>query len=300
MSLRHIPLFLSSAAAIAVLGFAGEARANHLDACGGLWLEADAAGRCEVVPKESCETQCQPVATERVCASRLFQECESSCTLTAEVECQGSCESSCGTECTTTATDQPPNCMGLCMSDCQQTVTDSCGDTDHGQCRSSGAHCCSENCETQCDQTTETECAPVCTSACSGSCVGRANVDCQVECQAVEFQSCTDTVVQECHEECQTTGAAIFCDGHFLATGGDLQACADALKAEFEIELDVDIDVDVDVSGGDDNGDEDDGIRNSLSCSVADPIHTAPFGLLVLVAIGGWRMRRGAREKPLS
>jgi len=297
MSLHHVPLIFASLAGFASLSIASEARASHLDACGGLWLEADAAGQCEVVPKETCEEHCEPVATERVCASRLFQECESSCTLTAEVECQGSCESSCGTECTTTETSQPPNCMGLCMSDCQQTVTDSCGDTEHGQCRSSGAHCCSDSCEAQCDATEETDCEPVCMTACSGSCVGRANVDCQVDCQAVEFQSCTDTVVQECQNECETTGAAIFCDGHFLATGGDLQACADALKAEFSIELDVDVEVDVDLSGGDDDNDGDDDIREAVSCSIADPTQTAPLGMLVLVALGGWRLRRTRRAR---
>src|SRR5688500_7137467 len=112
MSLHNVSLIVSSMAGLAVLGFAGEASASHLDACGGLWLEAEAAGRCEVVEKETCEQQCEPVATERVCASRLFTSCESSCTLTAEVECQGSCEESCTTGCTTTETETPPNCMG--------------------------------------------------------------------------------------------------------------------------------------------------------------------------------------------
>jgi MYXO-CTERM domain-containing protein len=295
MSLRNVSMLASSVVALAVLGYAADAHASHLDACGGLWLEAEAAGSCEVVTKETCEQQCEPVATERVCASRLFTQCESSCTLTAEIECQGSCESTCGTECTTTATSEPPNCMGLCMSDCQQSVTDSCGAEEHGQCRSSGAHCCSDSCDAQCADMEVTDCDPVCMTACSGSCDGRANVDCQIECQAVEFQSCTDTVVQECHDECETTGAAIFCDGHFLATGGDLQACADALKNEFEIELDVDVEVDVDISGGDDDDDDDDDLRDAVSCSVGDPAHGAPLGMLVLLAIGGWRLRRTMR-----
>ena len=287
---QPITIILSSVTALAVLSFPGEAQANHLDACGGLWLEAEAAGRCEVVLKESCEQRCEPASTERVCAARLFQECESSCTLTAEVDCQAGCETNCGTACVTTETSQPPNCMGLCMSDCQQSVTDSCGATDRGQCRSSGAQCCSESCDAQCDATSETDCDPVCMTACSGSCVARSNVDCQIDCQAVEFVSCTETVVQECNEECETTGAAIFCDGHFLATGGDLQACADALKVEFEIEIDVDIEVDIDV------GEVEDDIEDAVSCSVTDPSDGAPIGLLVLVAIGGWRMRRAGRE----
>ena len=297
MHLRHLPLIVSSVAAIAVLGFAGEAKANHLDACGGLWLDADAAAKCEVVTKETCEQQCEPVATERVCASRLFRECESSCSFTAEVECQGSCEETCGTDCVAADTDNPPNCMGLCMSDCQQTVTDECGEEEHGQCRSSGAHCCSDSCEDQCADTETTECEPTCMTACSGSCVGRANVDCQIECQATEFTTCTDTVVQECHDECETTGAAIFCDGHFLATGGDLQACADALASEFSIELDVEIDVDVDVDldDGDNDDDDESDLEDAVSCSV-DPGQSAPLGLLVLVMVGAWRMRRVTRR----
>lgn len=46
-------------------------------------------------------------------------------------------------------------------------------------------------------------------------------------------------MVEECENECTNTGAAIFCDGQFLATAGNLQACADQLAATFDIHLDV-------------------------------------------------------------
>jgi MYXO-CTERM domain-containing protein len=311
MSARHITILSSvagPAALLVVLGYASDARANHLDACGGIFLDVEAAASCEVVTRETCEQHCEPVACSRVCAARLFHQCQSSCDLTAEVDCQASCESSCGTECTTTETSQPPNCMGLCMSDCQQEATADCGDDtdEHGECRSAGAHCCSEYCEGQCDDETVTDCDPVCMTACSGSCEARANLNCQIDCQDVEFESCTTTVTQECHDECQTTGAAIFCDGSFLATGGNLKACAEALAAEFDVHLDVDIDVDVSGSNGDDCDQDHDGdcdadeiaddVRDSLSCNcTTDPVRGLPIGLLALFVIGGWRMRRPTR-----
>jgi MYXO-CTERM domain-containing protein len=298
MGLKAITQFSAAAAAFAsIYALSTDARADHLDACGGLFLEADAAARCELVTKESCEQQCEPVAVERVCAARLFESCESECSFTAEVECQAGCEQTCVDDCVTT--EEPPNCMGLCMSDCQQDVTAKCGEeTGHGECRSSGAQCCQENCDAQCDGSEQTECDPVCDTACSASCVGRANIDCQVECQSRSFVTCKDELVVECNEQCETTGAALFCDGHFLLTEeGDLQACADQLLDEFGVEIDVDVDVDIDGDDCDLDEDDEEKIEDALSCSVSDPDQgELAFGLLVLFGIGAWRIRRVRRE----
>jgi hypothetical protein len=288
-------LSIAAAAFVTVFAAAAEARADHLDACGGLFLEVDAAGRCEVITKESCEQQCQPVAVERVCAARLYESCESECSFTAEVECQGSCEQTCVDDCATS--EEAPNCMGLCMSDCQQAVTAECGEDEgsNGECRSSGAQCCQEKCDADCGDADETECSTTCDTACFGSCEGRANIDCQVECQSRSFVTCKDELVQECHEQCETTGAAIFCDGHFLWNeDGDLAACADQLADHFGIEIDVDLDVD-----GDCNLDEEDEekIEDALSCSFVEPNdRNIGLGLLVLFGIGAWRIRRVRRE----
>ena len=106
----------------------------------------------------------------------------------------------------------------------------------------------------------------------------------------------------ECNQECEQTGAAIFCDGQFLASGGDLQACADDLAAQFEISIDVDVavDVDVDVDGdGDDDADEDgvdldgDGDSDVGSCSVGvdDPSLMGMAGALFVFGLFGRRRR---------
>ena len=288
-------LSIATAAFATVFVAAAEARADHLDACGGLFLEVDAAGRCEVITKESCEQRCEPVAVERVCAARLYESCESECSFSAAVECQAGCKETCVNDCVTT--EEPPNCMGLCMSDCQQDVTAECGEEDggHGECRSSGAQCCQEKCDADCGDTEQTDCDPVCETACFGSCEGRANIDCQVECQSRSFVTCKDELVQECHEQCETTGAAIFCDGHFLlAEDGDLAACADDLADEFGIEIDVDLDIDEDC-----NLDEEDEekIEDALSCSFSEPNHRdIGFGLVVLFGVGAWRIRRVRRD----
>lgn len=287
----HLSIMFSSVAAIAALTFTNEASASHLDACGGIWLDAEAAGRCEVVPKESCETKCEPASTERVCATRLYQQCAPSCEVTAEVECQSSCVETCDTECSASAS---VDCSSLCIAECSGGISDSCGDTT-GQCGEQGGACCAASCDAHCEAEASAECTTVCDTACTGSCEARAEMDCQIECQTAEFQSCTDVVVQECNEECETTGAAIFCDGHFLATGGDLEACAAELKAEFEVEIDVSVDVDVDITAGDDDGggdqDDDDDIDDVVGCSVAGP-GAGTMGLLVLMVLGARVGRR--------
>lgn len=284
-----LPLLLPCSVAVALLAFAGDAHASHLDACGGLWLDADAAANCEVVPKESCEQRCDPPSVERVCATRLYETCDVDCTLVADADCEPTCVESCGTSCSASAN---VDCSALCVADCQGGVTESCGEAEHSECGESGTSCCSARCDISCSATTEVECTPVCMTACTGSCEARANVDCQIECQAAQFESCTDTVVQECNEECETTGAAIFCDGHFLATAGDLEACAAELKTKFSVELDVEFDVDVDIDTTDGKGDDDDDI---LSCAVGSPSAALSFGMLVLLGLGGRRIRRSTR-----
>lgn len=283
---------VASATFVAVISFAADARASHLDSCGGLFLEADAAARCEVVTKESCEQQCTPVSVERVCAARLYNSCENECTVTAEVSCQAGCEETCVPGCESNGAD----CQTLCMADCQASASASC-DEEAGECHASADACCNAKCESDCGDQDASECAPVCETACFGSCEGRASVDCQIECQQRSFVTCKDEVVQECHDECETTGAAIFCDGHFLASSdGDLKACAQDLADEFGIELDVDVDVDIDEDCVD--HDDQERIEDALSCAVADPGDSSgiAFGLLVLFGIGGWRIRRIRRE----
>jgi hypothetical protein len=82
---------LSSTALLSTIFVATTAKADHLDACGGIYLDASAGISCEVVPLESCSTVCEPVACEKVCAARLTASCSSSCTAMSEATCSTTC-----------------------------------------------------------------------------------------------------------------------------------------------------------------------------------------------------------------
>jgi len=271
-----------------VMGLASEARANYLEHCNGIVLEVDAAASCQVVPTEQCGVTCEPVAMEKVCASRLTTSCEGNCTVAAEVDCRSGCEVTCVPDCTAQqAEEQPPNCMGLCMSNCQQDCNATCVG---GPCRSQCAQICSADCRDKCAAEPEPVCEPVCATACWGSCEGRASVDCQMSCQSETFTVCETDVAQECTTDCESSGAAIFCDGQFLASAADLEACAGDIEAEFSISLDVHVEADVSV----------DGKSSGFGCSI-DPNSNRPrsdFGLMTLLGVGAfWLIRvRGKRR----
>jgi MYXO-CTERM domain-containing protein len=107
-------------------------------------------------------------------------------------------------------------------------------------------------------------------------------------------------VIEECKKECTTTGAAIFCNGQFLATAGDLKACADQIEAEFQVTLDVSVAVEC---KGNECTAEVDGEGGCAICSTAPPGTARPrwgFGLMAIagLGLGAWRRRtrRGARS----
>jgi MYXO-CTERM domain-containing protein len=194
--------------------------------------------------------------------------------------------------------------MGLCMSDCQQDCNTKCADApNQGECRASCAHCCSSDCHDKCDAAPEPVCEPVCETACTGSCEGRANIDCQVSCQSETFVTCKTQVVEECKNECTTTGAAIFCNGQFLATAGDLQACADEIYAEFNVTLDVEVSVECQGDSCTAEVDAEGTADGKAGCSAAPARPTRSQWGLGLVALAGlgfgaWRRRPrgGARS----
>jgi MYXO-CTERM domain-containing protein len=272
-----------------VMGLAGDARANYLEHCNGIVLEADAAASCKVVATEECSVNCVPVAMEKVCASRLTASCTGNCTAAATVECRSGCETTCVPECTTQETGgQPPNCMGLCMSDCQQDCNVTCVG---GACRSQCAQICSTDCRDKCAAAPEPVCEPVCTTACEGSCEGRANVDCQVSCQATTFTTCETDIAQECTTDCESTGRAIFCDGQFLASASELEACASDIEAEFSITLDISVAADASIES------------KGIGCSIGpNSNHSrSGFGLMSLFGLGALsliRRRRQATRRP--
>lgn len=275
--------------ALVLLAWAPRADATHLDACGGIYLDAAAAATCEFVVLEDCQEKCEPVSTEKVCASRLTLTCEAECNQAADDVCVTTCTETCVPDCTTET--EPPNCMGLCMSDCQQDCTDVCADApDQGKCRSSCAQCCSNSCDEECDGEAETTCEPVCETACAGSCDGRADLDCQVLCQRDLYTECEEVVVEECKDECETSGGAIFCDGQFLATGNDPTACAEVLSSELGAEVDVTVAGAVDGDGDGDGGGFFDNLPFSCATNAEPP--EAALAFLLVAGTLAVRLRR--------
>jgi MYXO-CTERM domain-containing protein len=105
-------------------------------------------------------------------------------------------------------------------------------------------------------------------------------------------------VVEECKNECTTTGAAIFCDGQFLASAGNLQACADELRDEFNVSLDVSINASGSCDNGSCEGDADG--KGTFECAIGSAPNaahgSAAGGLMALLGLGLLRIRRNRRR----
>jgi hypothetical protein len=259
-------------------------------ACGNFYVAADAT--CEWVPEDaSCGTFCEPVSVEWSCAAQLYLECEGQCSASAEVTCVETCEPSCVTTCD--ASDEPPNCQGLCMSDCQQDCTRACENAeDQGACRSSCAHTCSEGCEDRCKD--GESCETVCTDACTGSCTGRANIDCQVACQGEMFAECQAEIVEECETVCHSDGGALFCDGSYVSNVS-VEECIASIENAFDIEVEGWVEGKCeDPEGADEVLCE---LEGALTCSVVDEstrnLRAIPaFVILGMFALLGSRRKR--------
>ena len=70
-------------------------------------------------------------------------------------------------------------------------------------------------------------CDTKCGMCCDTSCTVQHNVECEVACDI----SCSGTLQGTCTTLCGGTKGAIFCDGQFLASSNDPQACVDYLNS---------------------------------------------------------------------
>jgi MYXO-CTERM domain-containing protein len=64
-------------------------------------------------------------------------------------------------------------------------------------------------------------------------------MDCQISCQASGYVDCKADLQGGCEIACQSPDGALFCDGQYVDTGGNLQECIAALQALLNIEVDV-------------------------------------------------------------
>jgi hypothetical protein len=222
------------------------ARADF-EACGNIFVSADA--HCEFRKTESCMTQCTTETVETACAAKLYVSCHSQCMASASTTCTSGCSETCTTECTEEATQkEPPNCMGLCASDCHKT----CANGARGQRGACCDHTCNARCEDKCEGAEDpvanpAECSKTCTTACSGSCTAQANVTCQQDCQTEVYTECETETIETCQTQCMDDGGALFCDGQFV-NAASTKSCADELKAK--LSFDINIDVKAGISAG--------------------------------------------------
>lgn len=298
---RAQPILFSTALIAAGWLVSAPARAD-LQACGGIFLSADAG--CEYRPKKECMTECMTVAVEQSCVAQVYNECETSCTTTATTECENTCTATCVDNCTTTVTEEEgPSCIDLCLADCDSGGGEGyCGSSKHrNACGRCAKHTCERRCEEKCGDaeapkkiTTMTECMPTCTNACTASCSAKVNTQCQVDCQERTYTECEEKMVETCETQCEDKGGAIFCDGQFL-NATNVNSCAD----ELSLKLDIDVDIDATVKtvgnttkkAADDVGDEIDD-----ACSVTNVGAGAGTGGLSvlgsLIGLVAWRVRR--------
>ena len=69
MKIRSTWFVMLGALCLSLLS-ATSARANSLQECGGVFI--DAGAQCEFQPKEECMTECVTVAVETSCAAKIY------------------------------------------------------------------------------------------------------------------------------------------------------------------------------------------------------------------------------------
>lgn len=208
-----------------------------LEACGNIDVKADA--KCKVEVKGGCTAQCEPVRFEAACAAKFEAKCSGKC----NASIQASCTSSCNGSCTGACNADPPKfeCKGQCVADCEGSCSGSCqGKANGSECVASCKAACSGRCDASCKGTPgSASCSGKCEACCSGSCTAKANVDCNVNCQAETYASCKGELSGGCKVQCEKPDGALFCDGNYVDTGGNLANCINALNAVLKLRVDV-------------------------------------------------------------
>src|SRR5262245_41909868 len=76
----------------------------ELDACGGVFVDANAS--CEFHKTQDCVETCKTVSVEESCTAHLYTMCDSQCTAQASAMCTQTCSPSCMNECTTSGSGE--------------------------------------------------------------------------------------------------------------------------------------------------------------------------------------------------
>jgi hypothetical protein len=195
--------------------------------CGNIRLKE--VSSCTIVGSLECEASCSELGIYKTaCATKLVEVCGETCTLSANPTCTDGCTTQCTTDC-----DNGVNviCSHNCFAECTTTRDTECGgDADPEQCAAIWDANCDAECDAQC-VTVDGGCYQHCVECCGGSCTADANMDCQTGCQEVEFEECEQEFRASCEGSCSGDGA-LFCDGEYIVSGSQLDACVKALAAQ--------------------------------------------------------------------
>ena len=228
---------LSAAALAAALLFVPKAAHAGIEACGNIDVKANAS--CKVEVKGGCTAQCEPVRFEAACAAKFQVSCDGKCTANVTSECTTSCGGECDADCK--VDPGKFDCKANCSADCDADCTARCAsNANKSECQASCKGSCSARCDSSCTGTPPSaDCRAKCSACCGGSCKAQANFDCNVKCQAETYASCKADFSGGCKVQCEKPEGALFCDGNYVDTGGNLANCIDALKTLLNLRVDV-------------------------------------------------------------
>ncbi len=298
MSRRFAIAFLT----VAPLAFLAPRLAHAgLESCGNINVKAEA--KCTVETSGGCTAKCTPVSVQAACEGKAVVSCDGECTGSVDATCTGSCESDCSAKCTVNPGTYScaGSCEGSCNTDCEATCeAQASGGTASADCK---AHCganCNAKCSASCSGTPPTaDCSAKCKSSCSGKCEAKVTGKCQVDCQA-KFDSvkCQADLKGGCDVQCSDPKGAIFCDGQYVDSGGNLSKCADALNALLNLKFEATGSASAECDGGTCSAEAEGQVKASAcSTSPQEAPHTPPVapGVIVLGAIGAALARRVRR-----
>ncbi len=280
-------------AAIPALLLAPRVAHAGLEACNNINVRANA--QCKVETSGGCTAQCEPTRFEAACAGKLTGQCDGECTATADVQCKGSCEGSCVGQCQADPGefDCRGNCTASCGADCEAQCSGSAsGNTASGSCKAKCEANCGAKCDAQCTATPPSAtCEGKCQASCEGSCRAKASAKCQIDCQAKLEGGCKAELEGGCKAKCQQPEGALFCDGQYVDTGNNLQACIDALKATLNIQVQGS-------ASGECSGNQCTGeAEGSVSCAASPRTPPVLPGLALLSMVGAAIARKARRGR---
>jgi hypothetical protein len=269
-----------------------------LEACGNINVKADA--KCEVQVEGGCTAKCTPVSFQAACEGQAVVKCDGECKGSIEASCTTSCKADCTASCTADpgSYDCTGKCEGSCGADCDaQCAGQASGGTASGSCKASCQANCNAKCSASCTGTPPSAtCDAKCSASCSGKCQAKATGSCQVACQAnFDDVKCKADLKGGCDVQCKDPDGAIFCDGQYVDSGGNLAKCADALNAILNLKFEAS--GSAECSNGQCTAE---GSASASACSTTSEGqgHTPPVapGVIVLGAIGAAIARRFRRS----